>query len=80
MLIFLVLYIITLVKSQEQYVDKWEPFDIQNSPHVDRLESNYNKFGYPSESQVGTIHEYISQNPASRKIKRIKPYQGFYLF
>lgn len=65
-LVFLVVHSTTPVNSQQEaYVDKWEPFDIQNSPHVDRFESNYNKFGASPESQVGTIHEVYCPEPSS---------------
>ena len=74
------LYSATEVYSQEPYVDKWEPFDIQNSPHVDRFESNYNKFGASSDSHLGTIYEFIAENPAVREIKRFKPFKRFYNF
>lgn len=54
------------IDSQREYVDKWEPFDIKNNPHVDRYESSYSKFGVPSDSLVGTIHDFIAPRPASR--------------
>ncbi|EFX88670.1 hypothetical protein DAPPUDRAFT_310961 [Daphnia pulex] len=77
-LIFLMVYSTTPVNSQQEaYVDKWEPFDIQNSPHVDRFESNYNKFGVSPESQVGTIHEFIAQSPAAAR-KMVKSHKRFY--
>lgn len=71
--------LVTPAYSQQEYVDKWEPFDIKNNPHVDRYESSYNKFGVPSDSLVGTIHHFIAPRPA-REIKRNKLHKKFHNF
>ncbi|KAI9564946.1 hypothetical protein GHT06_008687 [Daphnia sinensis] len=80
-LLFLVLCVlVTPAISQREYVDKWEPFDIQNNPHVDRYESSYNKFGLPSDSLVGSIHEFIAPRPLAREIRRNGLHKKFHNF
>lgn len=60
-------------QQQRPYVDKWEPFDIRNNPHVDKFESSLTQFGVAnlaSGSLAGTVQAFAAPTTNTKRVKK----------